>query len=498
MNITGIYLRKSRAEELTDSTEETLKRHKDTLLEFAKTLSLNIVETYEEVISGENLYTRTEMLRLLSDIEAGKLNAILCMDIDRLGRGSMSQQGVILETIKAANVKIITPRKTYDLSNEIDEEYTEFQTFFARRELKTIKRRMQQGIHKSLQDGGYISNSPFGYEKCRIGKIPSLKIIDSEAVFVRLMFDMYAHQGIGCHLIAEHLNMLGAVPKRGAKFSRTTVNNILQNQTYIGKIIYNKRKHRKPDDKNSKYWSTPNPKSEWLLSDGLHSPIIDIQTFNKAQEVLLGRYHTPHYSGNLTNPLAGLITCAKCGKKMVRRSFQKGEIVYLICPTTACVKMTSFNCIENSLLAIVSKQLSQLVIQTTPPIHTNDILIEKAIHSTQKEYDVLCLQKQKLHDFLEQDIYTPKLFLERKSALEHKESKLVETLAQLHKKLKSKNNSSSQLCHATIKNALDVYNHASIGEKNRLLKLIIDSVTYYKAKTWTSDKFILHITLKST
>lgn len=85
----------------------------------------------------------------------------------------MSQQGIILETIKAADVKIITPRKVYDLNNDIDEEYTEFQAFFARRELKTINRRLQRGLEKTIKDGGYIANAPYGYEKCTINKLTS-------------------------------------------------------------------------------------------------------------------------------------------------------------------------------------------------------------------------------------------------------------------------------------------------------------------------------------
>ncbi len=113
MNV-AMYLRKSRAEELTDTVDETLKRHKETLLEFAvkNKLAVSKESIYEEVVSGESLYARPEMLRLLADVEGSKYDAVLCMDIDRLGRGAMSDQGIILETLKAADTKIITPRKS--------------------------------------------------------------------------------------------------------------------------------------------------------------------------------------------------------------------------------------------------------------------------------------------------------------------------------------------------------------------------------------------------
>ncbi|MEG0692386.1 MAG: recombinase family protein [Oscillospiraceae bacterium] len=492
---TGIYLRKSRAEELTDSNEETLKRHKDTLIEFAKHQGLNIIETYEEVISGENLYTRTQMLRLLSDVEAGMLDAVLCMDIDRLGRGSMSQQGVILETLKAAKVKIVTPRKTYDLNNDLDEEYTEFQTFFARRELKTIKRRMRQGINKSLQDGGYIANAPYGYENCRIGKLPSLKIVENEAHFVKMIFDMYVNQCCGCQIIAETLNTLGAIPKRGAKFSRTTVKSIIQNRVYTGMVVWNKRKHRKPDDKNNKHWSTENPESEWIISEGLHPAIIKPELFERAQEVLSGRYHPPYFSGKLTNPLAGIIRCAKCGSKMVRREFNHNGVIYLICPTSGCVKMTPFDIVEKALLDSIKKHLTELKVQAALLCDNNSPLIEKAINVTKKEIDTLQIQIEKLHDLLEQSIYSQEIFFERKSLLQEKMIKLNFTLYNLNETLEAKAKPIKTI-HKEMETVLDVYNNATIDEKNRLLKMIISDAIYYKDKQWPSKKFILRIILK--
>ena len=145
---TCMYLRKSRAEDLSDSTGDTLRRHRETLEETARAMQLTICGVYEEVVSGEDLYARPEMLRLLRDVKDGVCEAVLCMDIDRLGRGTMSQQGVILETFKEAGVRIITPQKTYDLQDEMDEDYTELQTFFARKELKLIKKRMRRGVER--------------------------------------------------------------------------------------------------------------------------------------------------------------------------------------------------------------------------------------------------------------------------------------------------------------------------------------------------------------
>ena len=94
----AIYLRKSRAEEFNDPVQETLKRHREMLLEYACEHSFVVDESdiYEEVVSGERLYERPKMLELLLEVEKGRYDGVLCVDIDRLGSGAMSEQGVIL------------------------------------------------------------------------------------------------------------------------------------------------------------------------------------------------------------------------------------------------------------------------------------------------------------------------------------------------------------------------------------------------------------------
>lgn len=71
----------------------------------------------------------------MREVEAGEYDAVLVMDIDRLGRGDMQEQGLILNAFRASDTKIITPSKTYDLNDESDELMTEIQTLFARQEL---------------------------------------------------------------------------------------------------------------------------------------------------------------------------------------------------------------------------------------------------------------------------------------------------------------------------------------------------------------------------
>ena len=73
MDLYLMYLRKSRMDTdyETVSVKETLSRHRTILEDFCKAKKLHVVEILEEVVSGESLYTRPEMMRLLDMINTG-------------------------------------------------------------------------------------------------------------------------------------------------------------------------------------------------------------------------------------------------------------------------------------------------------------------------------------------------------------------------------------------------------------------------------------------
>ena len=189
------YLRKSRMD--TDyeevSVEETLSRHRQILDKFCKEKKLNVVEVLEEVVSGESLASRPQMMRLLELVNTGMYNGVVCMDIERLSRGSSMESGYIMQVFQTNDCKIITPGKTYDLQNESDEQFTDMKFMFSRYEFKTINKRLVRGRNQSAAEGKFMgSMAPYGY---RAYKLPgekgnSLEIEPVEAEVVRMIYDM--------------------------------------------------------------------------------------------------------------------------------------------------------------------------------------------------------------------------------------------------------------------------------------------------------------------
>lgn len=127
-----IYLRKSRADAEAEARGEgeTLARHEKALLDLAKYSRLNVTAIYREIVSGDTIAARPIMQRLLSEVEKGLWEGVLVMEVERLAREDTIDQGIVAQTFRFTDTKIITPNKTYDPQNEYDEEYFEFGLFY--------------------------------------------------------------------------------------------------------------------------------------------------------------------------------------------------------------------------------------------------------------------------------------------------------------------------------------------------------------------------------
>lgn len=487
MDKTCIYLRKSRADEELEKTlgeGETLSKHRKALLKFAKEKNLNIIEIKEEIVSGESLFFRPKMLELLKEVEDRQYTGVLVMDMQRLGRGDMKDQGIILETFKKTNTKIITPMKTYDLNNDFDEEYSEFEAFMSRKELKMINRRMQGGRVRSVEDGNYIAaNPPYGYDIQWIKKSRTLKINEFESEVVKLIFTMYI-DGNGAGTIANCLNSLGYKTKFNNDFSPSSILSILKNPIYIGKITWKKKEIKKSKDPNKVKDTRTRDKSEWIIVEGKHESIIDIETWNKSQAILNNRYHVPYQITNgPTNPLAGLIICSCCHSKMVMRNLR--GIYRIICTNNKCKNISNrFDSIEKALLNALEDYLIKYKVKIQKKPKTENIKpYEHQLEVLNKELSVLNEQKLKLFDFLERGIYSEEVFLERSKNIEERIATTTYS-ANTIKQFIEKSNKNIKLENViSFENLLDGYKKTDdVRLKNELMKNLIYKAEYKKEK----------------
>lgn len=490
----AIYLRKSRADEELEKTVgqgETLAKHKKALLKIAKERKYNIVEIKEEIISGESLFHRPKMIELLNEVESKKYDGVLVMDMQRLGRGDMQDQGIILKTFKESNTKIITPQKTYDLNNDFDEEYSEFEAFMSRKELKMITRRMQGGRQRSVEDGNYLgTNPPLGYDIEKIGRVRTLKPNDYADV-VKLIFKRYT-EGYGTGMIAQELNNLGYKSATGKKFERTAVLFILKNLVYIGKITWRKKEQKKSTTPGKVRDTRTRDKSEWIVVDGKHPAIIDEDTFSTVQKILEEKYHVPYQLTNgMANPLAGIIICGVCGSKMVLRKYGT-KAPHIICTKKCGCKSSRFDHVESAILKSLSDYYNQLevIIKENKKEDKSDIY-KKQIELLNKELKTLKVQKNNIFDLFEQGKYDEEMFIERSSNVSSRIENINSQLELLEKNIEETKKTS--ITPQEIKDVIDAYYLSDIKEKNELLKNILFKVEYKKNKEQKNDDFEINL-----
>ena len=441
------------------------------------------------------LYNRTEMLKLLDAIPSHIYDAVLCIDLDRLGRGSAADSEKIFDVLKENDVKIITLKKIYDLNNEYDEDYSEFEMFMARKELKFITRRMNRGRIKSINDGCFVSGAPFGYRNAVINKKHTLEVYEPEAKYVRMIFDMYVNQSMGITSISRQLANLGVLSKKNTPLHPTTIARMLRNHTYIGKIVWNKSKSVKGKNTQEK-----TSKDDWLYVPGLHEPIIDENTFNKAQDIINLKYKPPMRTGTLQNPFAGLLKCANCGRAIViNTSNETVEKYRLCCRTLGCNKASALSIVEDKVFEVLTKEFKdiELSLKNIRQSHNKDKLsCLDTIATLETELKKLDKQQLRLYDLLEQEVYTKELFLERNNAISDRRKKINATIAQEREKFKLVDTSSIEERLPLLRELLTNYNSLSAAEKNSILKNFVKKIEYKREKSAPEGDIFLKIYYK--
>lgn len=500
MERVAIYLRKSRSDSDSDFGEtDTLEKHRNTLLKFARDKSLNIIRIYEEVASGDSILYRPEMQNLLKDVQNGAYQAVLVMDIDRLGRGNMQEQGLIIETFRDSETKIITPRKTYDLRNEFDEEYSEFEAFMARKELKIINRRLQSGRARSATEGNYINSiAPYGYIIVKEHKSRTLAPHPEQANVVKMIFEWYVHEHLGIHKIADRLNELNIPGYSGDKWNGKRIHKMLMNRLYCGYITWNTKRSRKHPDVTKKIMKVKRQPHEQICVRGKHEALINEEIFNRAQEQMKAKSNPSVKKGlNLTNPLSGIIVCGVCGWKMTRL-YKSIERAYIKCNNEACTnRSTKINVIETALVDALTEYMEQhkILLKQKKPDSESLRHAQQMVLMLQKECDELERQKGNLHDLLERGIYTVQTYLERTQTLAERINERHAQFKQWTHIMKEKE---SELAMQkdfipTIMNVMKLYHKATPEQKNKLLKSVLHKAVYTKTNDTRLGPFELEI-----
>ena len=279
----------------------------------------------DDGISGTT-FDRPGFKQMQEMVEAGEIGTIIVKDLSRFGREQVEMGRLLQFVYPSLGVTFIAIQENVNTTEKTGLEmmpfYNIFNEWYAEQTSKKIK-----AVWKSKADNGerVSSTIPYGYKKSEDD--PRQWIIDEPAVkVVRHIFELCL-AGLGPMKIAnqlekeqiltptEYLFRNGGHPsnKRPAdpyRWQQTTVRHILENLQYTGCTVNFMSSFVSFKVKKS----IEHPREEWQVIPDTQEAIIDIDTFERVQE--LRKHRRRNTATGRTSLFSGLVYCADCGSKL--------------------------------------------------------------------------------------------------------------------------------------------------------------------------------------
>ena len=215
---------------------------------------------------------RPGIQELIQDATRGRFTVVLAEAMDRLSRDQEDIAG-LFKRMAFAGVKIVTLSEG-DLTHlHVGLKGTMNALF-----LKDLAEKVRRGLRGRIEDGKSGGGNAYGYDvvkKFSANGEPvrgDRTINEAEAGVIRRIFEDYA-TGKSPKRIAYELNTAGFKAPSGGDWGFSTINGnrqrgtgILNNEMYIGRIVWNRLRYIKDPD-TGKRVSRPNPESEWVTRD---------------------------------------------------------------------------------------------------------------------------------------------------------------------------------------------------------------------------------------
>lgn len=314
----AIYTRKSTSEGL-DQDFTSLDAQRESAISYINSQKnegwIVLEDLYDDGgFTGANT-DRPALQKLIEDIKKGKVNCVVVYKVDRLSR-SLIDFAQLLELFDQNKVSFVSVTQHFNTNTSMGRLTLNILLSFAQFEREIISERTRDKMGAARRKGKWLGGKPplgYNFDK-EAGK---LVINPNEAQTIKAIYELYL-KGYSLRLLARELNEKGFRSKTytnkqgktngGNIFQKNSLNSIIQNPLYIGKVRY-----------------------AGELYPGQQEAIIDEQTYNSAQEVLKKNrnYQELVRGRNVINPLTSLLFCKHCNRPMFgTHTFKKQKVYY--------------------------------------------------------------------------------------------------------------------------------------------------------------------------
>ena len=289
----------------------------------------------DEGISGTQAKKRPEFLKMIRMCKKQKIDLVITKSISRFARNTVDCLEYVRQ-LKDLGIGVIFEKENIDTLTMTSEFMIALHGSFAQAESESISKNVSWGKQKAFAEGKvtFQYKHLLGYKKGDDGKP---EIVPEEAETVRMIYDLFL-DGYSMTDIAKRLTLLERKTAHGkTEWHREIIRSILKNEKYAGDALL--QKSFIVDCINKKAKKNNGERPMYLVTDH-HEPIIDRDTYNRAQQELARRTSKRRISdktiteqGKYTSKyaLSELLICGNCGtpyRRCVWTARGKRQIVW--------------------------------------------------------------------------------------------------------------------------------------------------------------------------
>ena len=429
----AIYIRLSKEDARNNDESESVSNQRAIIEEHIASFNDGdeyiIVDEYvDDGISGTTDDERDDFQRMLGDIKKGRINCVIVKDLARSFR-NYSDQGYYLDDwFPRFNVRFISlyhqPLDSYKEPQNMRSIAVPIQGVLNENHCAETSDKIREVFDMKRRNGEHIGSfAAYGYIKDPNHK--SALIVDEEAAeVVRDIFAKFL-DGMSKNAIVQYLNEHGVLspaaykrerlglkyqnpgidPAKRPLWGAVTITTILKNRMYCGDMVQGRYRVKS----YKIHVQEVVPEDEWYIVENTHEAIIDRDTFDKVQRLLLRDTRTAPQKKQIYL-FSGFLRCADCGKAMTRSKV--GGTVYYYCRTyknqskSACTKHTiKHNRLEVAVLYAIQQQVYLAVdytktierINRAPLVKSQSKKLADAIKQKERELAKIARYKQAIY-----------------------------------------------------------------------------------------------------
>lgn len=294
----------------------------------------------DDGITGATM-ERPGLRQLLAAITRADVGVLIIEDVDRLSRDA-EHLHYMVKLLRLNRVVVHTVA-----AGQVDDLVLAFKAIIGEQQRARIAYTTRRGLKAKAKRGGTTGGRTLGYAREITGVdaagVPTdrLAIQPEEAALVRRIFSLYA-EGLSLKRICRHLNDEGVPSPRARETGRYNAGiwnpstlsgdpalgeGILNNETYIGRRIFNRRTWIEVPNEQRGFRRQPrvNPEAEWIVHEEPDLRIVEQDLWDrvKAKQADARRLRDTRFkvTGNPlsgakrpSHLLSGLIECGLCGR----------------------------------------------------------------------------------------------------------------------------------------------------------------------------------------